>query len=283
VERAWNGGRSERQKDHYSFTTGVSICTQASVHHGNGTLWSELCGPFLRAILPKPVLEQWQTMRRWGRSQLHHKGEFHCQNPTCTLMSQQCSQSIHVQGVAWPDILTERLNFCSDKLKWSENIRCPLIIISPPVIRVPPILVLVLVSVPMLVQREILRIGIKTTCTTCLEMNCHIKWVQHARFPQATDEWDLAGFLCECCWRSLLQALWWKCFKRWKNYNTSNLRKQLLTKHLLEQYTALQQIEKEQAQTKTELLATCSKKQLTIAQVLESGKLYAFDHPRAWV
>ena len=59
----------------------------------------------------------------------------------------------------------------------------------------------------------------------------------------------------------------------------SNLRKHLLTKHL-EQYTALQQIEKEQAQAKTELLARCSEKQLTIAQVLESGKLYAFDHPR---
>jgi len=46
---------------------------------------------------------------------------------------------------------------------------------------------------------------------------------------------------------------------------------------------ALQQIEKEQAQAKTKAISSCSKKQLTIAQVLESGKLYAFDHPRAQV
>ena len=57
----------------------------------------------------------------------------------------------------------------------------------------------------------------------------------------------------------------------------SNFHKHLLTKHL-EQYTALQQIEKEPAQAKTELLV--GRKQLTIAQVLENGKLYAFDHPR---
>jgi len=61
----------------------------------------------------------------------------------------------------------------------------------------------------------------------------------------------------------------------------SNLRKHLLKKHL-EQYTALQHIEKEQAQGKTELLATCNK-QLAIALVLEHGKLYAFDYPIAWV
>ena len=44
---------------------------------------------------------------------------------------------------------------------------------------------------------------------------------------------------------------------------------------------ALQQIEKGQAKAKTELLATCSKKQPTIAQVLESRNPYAFDHPRS--
>jgi len=48
-------------------------------------------------------------------------------------------------------------------------------------------------------------------------------------------------------------------------------------------YVALQQIEKEQAQAKTEAISSCSKKQLTVAQVLESRKLYAFDHPRAQV
>jgi len=47
--------------------------------------------------------------------------------------------------------------------------------------------------------------------------------------------------------------------------NMSNLRKHLLTKYP-EQYMALQQRGKEQAQAKTELLATCSKKQLTITK-----------------
>ena len=61
-----------------------------------------------------------------------------------------------------------------------------------------------------------------------------------------------------------------------KSYNTSNLCKHVMTKHP-KQYTALQKVEKEQSQTKAE----GSKKQLTIAQVLESGKLYTFDHPRA--
>ena len=51
-----------------------------------------------------------------------------------------------------------------------------------------------------------------------------------------------------------------------------------MTKHP-EQYTVLQKEVEEQAQAKAELLA--SKKQLTIAQMLESGKPYAFDHPRA--
>ena len=51
-----------------------------------------------------------------------------------------------------------------------------------------------------------------------------------------------------------------------------------MTKHP-EQYTILQKEVEEQAQAKAELLA--SKKQLTIAQVLESGKPYTFDHPRA--
>ena len=63
-----------------------------------------------------------------------------------------------------------------------------------------------------------------------------------------------------------------------KSYNTSNLCKHLMTKHP-EQYTVLQKEAEEQAQAKAELLA--SKKQPTIAQVLESGKPYAFDHPRA--
>ena len=63
-----------------------------------------------------------------------------------------------------------------------------------------------------------------------------------------------------------------------KSYNTSNLRKHLMIKHP-EKYEALQQGEKEQAQVKAKLLA--SKKHPTIAQVLESGKPYAFDHPRA--
>ena len=45
-----------------------------------------------------------------------------------------------------------------------------------------------------------------------------------------------------------------KMFQEAENYNTSNLRKHLLTEHP-EQYTALQQTEKEQAQGKTELLA----------------------------
>ena len=56
-----------------------------------------------------------------------------------------------------------------------------------------------------------------------------------------------------------------------------------LCKHLLNDYTALQQIEKEQAQAKTEAISSCSEQQLTIAQVLDSRKLYAFDHPRAQV
>ena len=67
-------------------------------------------------------------------------------------------------------------------------------------------------------------------------------------------------------------------FKRRKNCNTSNL-----CKHLLNVYTALQQTEKEQAQAKTEAIGSWNKKQLTIAQVLESRKPYAFDHPRAQV
>jgi len=46
-----------------------------------------------------------------------------------------------------------------------------------------------------------------------------------------------------------------------------------------EQYTVLQKEVEEQAQAKAKLLA--NKKQPTIAQVLESGKPYAFDHPRA--
>ena len=58
----------------------------------------------------------------------------------------------------------------------------------------------------------------------------------------------------------------------------SYFRKHLLMKHP-EQHTALQQKEKEQAQAKTKLLA--GKKQPTIAKVLDSRKLYAFDHPRA--
>ena len=51
-----------------------------------------------------------------------------------------------------------------------------------------------------------------------------------------------------------------------------------MTKHP-EQYTVLQKEVEEQAQDEAELLA--NKKQPTIAQVLESGKPYAFDHPRA--
>jgi len=52
----------------------------------------------------------------------------------------------------------------------------------------------------------------------------------------------------------------------------------MMTKHP-EQYTVLQKEVEEQAQAKAELLA--NKKQPTIAQVLERGKQYAFDHPRA--
>ena len=61
-----------------------------------------------------------------------------------------------------------------------------------------------------------------------------------------------------------------------KSYNTSNLRKHVMMKHP-EQYMALQKVEKKQSHTKAE----GSKMQPTIAQVLESGKPYAFDHPRA--
>ena len=63
-----------------------------------------------------------------------------------------------------------------------------------------------------------------------------------------------------------------------KSYNTSNLPKHMMMKHP-EQYTVLQKEVEEQAQAKAKLLA--NKKQPTIAQVLESGKPYAFDHPRA--
>ena len=55
-----------------------------------------------------------------------------------------------------------------------------------------------------------------------------------------------------------------------------NLRKHVMTKHP-EQYMALQKVEKEQSQTK----AKGSKKHPTIAKVLESTKLYMFDHHRA--
>ena len=61
-----------------------------------------------------------------------------------------------------------------------------------------------------------------------------------------------------------------------KSYNTSNLCKHVIMKHP-EQYTALQKVEKEQSQAKAE----GSEKQPTIAEVFESGKPYAFDHPRA--
>jgi len=67
----------------------------------------------------------------------------------------------------------------------------------------------------------------------------------------------------------LLASFVTKAFQEAENCNTSNLRKHLMTNYL-EQYMALKQTEKEQAQGKIELLATCSKKQLTIAQVLES-------------
>ena len=59
-----------------------------------------------------------------------------------------------------------------------------------------------------------------------------------------------------------------------QSYNTSNLRKHLMTKHS-EQYTVLQKEVEEQAQAKAELLA--SKKQPTIAQVLKSGKPYTLS------
>jgi len=55
----------------------------------------------------------------------------------------------------------------------------------------------------------------------------------------------------------LLVSFVTKVFQRAENCNKSNLHKHLMTNHL-EQYMALKQIEKEQAQGKIELLATCS-------------------------
>ena len=84
----------------------------------------------------------------------------------------------------------------------------------------------------------------------------------------ATDE-------SKACWKVCEESVS-RSGRSTKSYNTSNLRKHVMTKHP-EQYTALQKVEKKQSQTK----ANGSKKQLTIAQVLESGKPYMFDHPRA--
>ena len=60
-----------------------------------------------------------------------------------------------------------------------------------------------------------------------------------------------------------------------KAYNTSNLRKHLNWKHQ-EQYTALQQAEKDQ-----KLVEELSCKQPTIVEALENVKPYTFDHPRS--
>ena len=63
--------------------------------------------------------------------------------------------------------------------------------------------------------------------------------------------------------------------KTCKAYNTSNLRKHLNWKHQ-EQYTALQQAEKDQ-----KLVEELSCKQPTIVEALENVNSYTFDHPRS--
>ena len=73
---------------------------------------------------------------------------------------------------------------------------------------------------------------------------------------------------------SICEAIVSRGGKDAKSYNTTNLRKHLEAKHT-EEYRQIEAKEQEAAKAKG------GTKQMTIAELIDKGQPYAFDHPRA--